>query len=293
MASADTLLPRRVAGRRRDVRRRAAGRAARGYTGLAVMCAGFLLPFVIMVATSFKTPEDIFAFPPKLLPQEWTFGNYAQATEVMPFWRYLGNTIVLSILTVTGSVLSSPLVAYALAKVRWRGRGVVFFLVVATMMLPPQVTLIPLYLMWNKVGLAGTYLPLVLPAFLGTPFYIFLLRQFLVNVPDELLEAARIDGASEFGVYWRVVLPLTRPALITVAVFQFVATWTDFLSPLIYLNDSSQYTLSVGLYNFFSEHGVAWGPLMAACMMFAAPALVIFVLGQRYFVDGIATSGLK
>jgi multiple sugar transport system permease protein len=170
---------------------------------------------------------------------------------------------------------------------------VVFFLVIGTMMLPPQVTLIPVYLVWNKLGLAGTYVPLIVPSFLGTPFFIFLLRQFLINVPDELLEAARIDGAGEWKIYWRLILPLTRPALITVAVFQFVWTWTDFLGPLIYLNDTSQYTLSIGLYNFFTEHGVAWGPLMAACLMFAAPALVIFVLGQRYFVDGIATTGLK
>ncbi|WP_214326333.1 carbohydrate ABC transporter permease [Nonomuraea sediminis] len=267
--------------------------AVRGYTGLAIMATAFLLPFVVMVATSFKSPQDVFAFPPRLLPQHWVSDNYAEATRVMPFWRYLLNTVWLCAVTMAGSVLSCPLVAYALSKLRWRGRGVVFFLVVATMMLPPQVTLIPVYLVWNKLGLAGTYWPLVVPSFLGTPFFIFLLRQFLMNVPDELLEAARIDGASEFAIYWRLVLPLTRPALITVAVFQFVWTWTDFLSPLIYLNDTSQYTLSIGLYNFFSEHGVAWGPLMAACLMFAAPALVIFVLGQRYFVDGIATSGLK
>jgi multiple sugar transport system permease protein len=161
------------------------------------------------------------------------------------------------------------------------------------MMLPPQVTLIPIYMLWNGLGATDSYLPLVLPAFLGTPFFIFLIRQFLLSVPDELLEAARIDGASEFRIYWTIVLPIARPALITSAVFQFIWTWTDFLNPLIYLNSPDKYTLSIGLYSFFGEHGVEWGPLMAACVLFTLPALIIYVVCQRYFVGGLAAGALK
>jgi multiple sugar transport system permease protein len=166
-------------------------------------------------------------------------------------------------------------------------------IILGTIMLSPQVTLIPIYLLWNHANLTDSYVPLVVPAFLGTPFLIFMLRQFLMSVPSELIEAARIDGASELRTYRSVVLPLARPALATAAVFQFVWTWTDFLNPLIYLNGTSKYTLSIGLYNFFSENGVEWGPLMAACVTFTLPAFVVFLLGQRYFVEGIATSGLK
>jgi multiple sugar transport system permease protein len=153
--------------------------------------------------------------------------------------------------------------------------------------------MIPLYKLWNDVGAVGTYWPLVLPPFFGTAFFIFLLRQFFLGIPDELLEAARIDGAGEFRIYSQIVLPLARPALATVAVFQFMWTWTDFLLPLLYLNDKDKYTLSIGLYSFFSEHGVDWGPLMAACLMFTLPALLIFLVAQRYFIEGISISGLK
>jgi len=263
------------------------------YAALLAICAAFLLPFVVMLTTSFKDPADVFRFPPRLLPDRWSLDNFGAAMDAMPFWRYLGNTVLVSGLAVTGTLLSCPLVGYALAKLRWRGRGTVLVLALGTMMLPPQVTLVPLYLMWDKVGLTGTYLPLVVPSFFGTPFFIFLMRQFLVNMPDDLLEAARLDGASELRIYWRIVLPLARPALATIAVFQFVWAWTDFLNPLIYLDDDSEYTLSIGLYNFFSEHGVEWGPLMAASVLFTLPALVIFLIGQRHFVEGIATKGLK
>jgi multiple sugar transport system permease protein len=273
-------------------RRRRTGRPMR-YAALLVIAAAFLLPFVVMLATAVKEPTDVFRFPPRLLPERWTADNFGAAIDAMPFWRYLANTLLISALAVAGTLLSCPLVGYALAKLRWRGRGTVLALVLATMMLPPQVTLVPLYLMWDKVGLTGTYLPLVAPCFFGTPFFIFLMRQFLANLPDDLIEAARLDGASELRIYWRIVLPLARPALATIAVFQFVWAWTDFLNPLIYLDDDTEYTLSVGLYNFFSEHGVDWGPLMAASVLFTAPALVIFLIGQRHFVEGIATKGLK
>jgi multiple sugar transport system permease protein len=219
--------------------------------------------------------------------------NYGNAIRAMPFGRYLGNSVLLVVLNVAGTLLTCPLVAYALAKLRWRGRNAAFVVVLATMMLPPQVTMVPVYLIWSKLGLVDTFWPLIVPSFFGTPFFIFMLRQFFRNVPEDLLDAARVDGAGEFRIYWRIVLPLAKPALATVAVFQFVWTWTDFIGPLIYLHDSGKYTLSVGLYSFFSEHGVDWGPLMAACAMFTLPAVAIFMVAQRYFIAGIATSGIK
>ncbi len=253
----------------------------------------FSFPFLVMLTSAFKNPADIFHAPPQFLPRTWTLGNFREAFRQIPIWRYLGNTLVICGLNVLGTLVSCPLVAYALSKIRWRGQMPMLMIVLGTMMLPPQVTLIPIYLLWNHAGATDSYIPLVVPAFLGTPFLIFMLRQFLMSVPNELIEAARIDGSSELRTYRSIVLPLARPALATAAVFQFVWTWTDFLNPLIYLNDTSKYTLSIGLYNFFSENGVEWGPLMAACVLFTLPALVVFLLGQRYFVEGIATSGLK
>lgn len=273
--------------------RRYLGRKISHHIILIVICLAFLVPFAVMITTAFKTPQDVFRVPPHLLPKHWVLGNFVEAVRAMPFLRYLFNTVFLVVLNVAGTLISCPLVAYGLAKVRWKGRNVVFATVLATMMLPAQVTFLPLYLIWNKVGAEGTFWPLVVPAFFGTPFYIFLLRQFFMGVPDSLREAGLIDGASELRIYLQIVLPQAKPALATVGIFQFVATWTDFLLPLIYLNSQQNYTLSIGLYNFFGSHNVAWGPLMAACLIFAAPAVVIFMIAQRYFVRGIAVTGLK
>ncbi len=264
-----------------------------GFVPLALMALAFVFPFLAMVSTAFKGANEVFTAPPTLLPQEWTLANFADAFDQIPFWRYLANTLLISAVCVLGTVLSCPAVAYALAKVRWRGARVLLGAVLVTMMLPPQVTMIPVYLIWNGLGAVGTYLPLLVPAFLGTPFLIFMIRQFLLSVPGELIEAARIDGASEFRTYWSIILPIARPAIVTAAVFQFVWSWTDFLNPLIYLGDPEQYTLSIGLYAFFGENDVAWGPLMAACVLFTLPAVVIFVIGQRFFIGGISAGALK
>jgi multiple sugar transport system permease protein len=261
---------------------------------LTILLVGvFVFPFVVMLTTAFKPTDDIFSAPPELWPRTWTLEQFQTALNQFPFWRYLGNTLLLSGLSVLGTLIACPLVAYSLSKIMWPGRNVLFVTILATMMLPPQVTLIPTYMLWNGIGMTNSYLPLVLPAFLGTPFFIFLVRQFLLSVPDELIEAARIDGASEFRIYWSVVLPIARPALITSAAFQFIWTWTDFLNPLIYLNDSDKYTLSIGLYSFFGQHGVQWGALMAACVMFTLPAVIIYIVCQRYFIGGIAAGALK
>ncbi len=261
---------------------------------LVILLAGvFVFPFVVMLTTAFKVSDEIFMAPPELLPRTWTLDHFIGALTQIPFFRFLLNTVVIAGLSVLGTVLVSPLVAYSLSKLRWKGRNLLFIMVLATMMLPPQVTLIPIYMMWNKVGATGTILPLVIPAFLGTPFFIFLIRQFLLSVPDELIEAAKVDGASEFRIYWSIVLPIARPALITSAVFQFVWAWTDFLYPLIYLTEEESYTLSIGRYSFLGADGVQWGPLMASCVLFTLPAFLIFLVFQRYFIGGIATGALK
>ncbi|MFC6357073.1 carbohydrate ABC transporter permease [Luethyella okanaganae] len=274
-------------------RRRTPLRARARYLVAWALGLAFVFPFLVMLSTAFKGPADVFSSPPTLWPKEWTPDNFAAVFNAIPFWQYLGNTLLVAGLSVAGMLIASPLVAYSLSKIGWRGRRPLLIVVMATMMLPPQVTMIPLFLLWNGLGATNSYLPLVAPAFFGTPFLIFMIRQFLMSVPDELLQAARIDGASEFRIYFSIVLPLARPALITAVIFQFVWAWTDFLNPLIYLNDSSKYTLSIGLYSFFGEHTVEWGPLMAASVLFTVPALVIFVLFQRYFIGGISAGALK
>ncbi|MEU4482338.1 carbohydrate ABC transporter permease [Micromonospora sp. NPDC023966] len=260
---------------------------------LVVMLSFFVFPFLVMVITGFKTPADIFHSPPKFWPTDWTTENYAAAGDALPVGRYMLNTCIVTGLCVLGTLISCPLVAYSLSKVQWPGRKVLFGLVLATMMLPPQVTMIPVYIMWSRLGATNSYWPLVLPSFLGTPYLIFMVRQFMMGIPDELLEAARVDGASHWRIYRSVVLPLCRPALVTAGVFQLVWTWSDFLGPLLYLNDPDKYTLSVGLYAFFSEHDVAWGPLMSACVIFTLPALGIFLLGQRFFMSQMTAGALK
>jgi multiple sugar transport system permease protein len=294
MTALDVKLPRlRRAPLRRTAPVRRGGPRVRHHVILVAICAAFALPFLVMLSTAVQTPENIFSLPAHLLPRGLTGENFTTATHAIPLGRYLLNSLLLVAATVTGTVVSCPLVAYALTKVRWRGRTALFMLTLATMMLPPQVTMIPVYKLWNALGGVGTYWPLILPSFFGTPFFIFLLRQFFMGIPDELIDAARVDGASELRIYRSVVLPLAKPALMTVAVFQFMWTWTDFLLPLLYLKDQSMYTLSIGLYSFFGERGVDWGPLMATCLMFTLPAVAVFVVAQRYFVSGIAISGLK
>ncbi len=253
----------------------------------------FLFPFVILLLTSFKYPDDVFHLPIRFLPRAWDFGNYVRVFEEMPFVRYILNTLLLCVLNVAGQLIASPLVAYSIAKVRWRARNVLFFIILGTMMLPYQVTMIPLYIIWNRIGLVGTYVPLIAPAFFGSAFFVFLLRQFFMNLPNDMLEAAEVDGAGHLMTYIRIVLPLARPALTTVAIFTFLWTWTDFLGPLIYLNTPSMYTLSIGLDNFFTQHGVEWGPLMAASVVFSIPLLVMFFIAQKQFIKGITMTGIK
>ncbi|MDR1393015.1 MAG: carbohydrate ABC transporter permease [Bifidobacteriaceae bacterium] len=259
---------------------------------LAVLGVVFLFgaPLAVMIATSLTPPAEVGS---QFWPDQPAWENYQAALTQAPMLRYFMNTMVLVVLNVSAIIVVCPVIAYSLSKLRWRGRGAVLLAVLTTMMLPSQVTLIPVYAMWDKLHLVGTIWPLVIPHFFGYPFYIYMLRQFFLGIPNAYVEAARVDGASEWRILFRIVIPMAKPAIITVALFQFVRTWTDFMAPLIYLQDNSKYTLSVGLYSFVQTHGTDWAPLMAACAMFTVPTFVLFLIGQRYFVEGATVGGLK
>jgi multiple sugar transport system permease protein len=263
---------------------------------LVILCIPALLPFVWMVATSFKGDTQIFSTSitwTTLFPYPLRWHNYAEAVQAIPFMVYLKNTLLLCFVTVIGTVFSSALVAYGFGKMEFPGKNALFLLMISTMALPPQVTMAPVFAMFRWLHWYGTYLPLMVPAFFGSPFYIFLLTQFYRNLPTELAEAARIDGASEWRIFWRIMAPLSRPALVTCALFQFMATWNDFFGPLLYLNDPSKYTLAYGLQQFLSVHGSEWARLMAASTLFVLPIIVLFFFAQKTFIQGIATTGGK
>jgi multiple sugar transport system permease protein len=253
----------------------------------------FTAPLAYMVGSSLKTREEIVAQPEVLLPQQWHPENYLDAIRAMPFWRYLSNSIWLCLGSVVGSVFSCSLAAYGFARVRWRGRGFLFGVLIATMLLPWQVTMVPRFLLLRELGLYNSLAALIVPTFLGEAFFIFLLRQFFLTIPEEISEAARLDGLSEWGVYAKIILPLSRPALATVALFQFIAAWNDFGGPLLYLSDPNQFPLAYGLEQFRSSYADQTHLLLAASVLFTMPPVLLFFLAQRTFIQGIATSGLK
>ncbi|HLT48023.1 MAG TPA: carbohydrate ABC transporter permease [Rubricoccaceae bacterium] len=264
------------------------------YGALVAVAVVLLLPFAWMLSTSLKGNEAVFALPPQWVPEELRWDNYAEVFRRMPFLLYLRNTGVVTAFTIVGTVLSSSLVAYAFACLRWPGRDALFLFVVATMMLPLQVIMIPLFVLFKEFGWLNTYKPLIVPAFLGGgAFNIFVLRQFFLGIPRELFDAARIDGASEWRIYWSVALPLARPALVTVGLLTFMFAWNDFLGPLIYLSDQSKNTLALGLALFTGQHQTDWGVLMAASILMMVPVVALFFFFQRYFIKGFTMSGLK
>lgn len=235
-------------------------------------------------------------FPEEFEPQQqigFHWVNYVIAFQKIRFIQDLKNTLFICFSTVIGTVISCSLVAYSFARIPWRGRNQVFILVLATMMLPYQVTLIPLFVMFRTFGWTGSFKPLIIPAFFAVPFYVFLLRQFFMTIPQDLSAAARIDGCSEFGIYARIVMPLAKPALATCALFMFIYQWGDFLNPLIYLQDDRQFTLAIALQQFQNQHENLWGPLMAMSTVITIPVIVLFFLTQKTFIQGITMSGLK
>jgi multiple sugar transport system permease protein len=211
----------------------------------------------------------------------------------MPLLRYLGNTLILCTGCVIGTTLSCALIAYGLSRVRWGGRKYLFALVVGSMLLPWHVTMIPRFVLISELGLYNSFWAIIGPTFLGDAFFIFLLRQFFLTLPEELFEAGRLDGLSHFGLFWKILIPLSKPAIATVALFQFVQTWNDFSGPLLYLNDPQKFPLAYGLERFVSSYGDQTHLLLAASVLFTLPIVVLFFLAQRTFIDGISTTGIK
>jgi multiple sugar transport system permease protein len=253
----------------------------------------FMLPFLWMLSTSLKTDQQLYAYPPIWIPNPLNWANYPNAVTYISFFLYLRNTVIIAVSATIGALISCSMVAYSLARIPWRGRNILFIATVATLMLPFQVTLIPLFIVFRNLGWVGDFRPLIIPHFFGGALYIFLLRQFFMTIPMELTEAARIDGAGEFRIYWAIVLPLAKPALATVAIFEFIARWRDYLGPLIYLNNQKLYTLSLGLQQYSSQYGREWGLLMAASVLITLPIIILFFFLQKTFVQGIALTGIK
>ena len=261
----------------------------------------FLFPLLWMITTSLKPVEETMLTPPRWIPSSWQFVNYARAVTYgsdvlgyVPFLEYGKNTLLLCVLVVVGAVISNSLIAYGFARLQWPGRDVFFGITLATMMIPFPVLMVPMFGLFRELGWVGTFRPLWVPACFGSAFSIFLLRQFFLTIPRELSDAAVVDGCSEFQVFRHIIVPLARPALAVVALFQFLFTWNDFLGPLIYVTDQRMFTLSLGLQFYQSQHGgTEWHLLMAASTIIVLPIIVLFFFTQRTFIQGVAVTGIK
>ena len=260
---------------------------------LAGIC--FLAPFAWMLSTSLKPLNETMSLPPRWLPSHIQWHNYPDAIAAMSyFWRYTWNTLFLCLMTVLGTVTSSALAAYGFSRIDWKGRDKVFLILLATMMIPFPVIMVPIYSLFKTLGWIGTTRPLWVPSLFAGAFNVFLLRQFFMTLPRDMSEAARIDGCNEFQIFLRIILPLSKPALLVVAIFQFMATWNDFLGPLIFLAEQKDFTLALGLQSFQSQQGgTSWHLLMAASTLVVLPVVVLFFFTQRSFIEGVATTGAK
>ncbi|OWR27926.1 sugar ABC transporter ATP-binding protein [Saccharibacillus sp. O23] len=254
----------------------------------------FLLPLWWMISTSLKSPQEIAQYPPTFIPKEFHFENYVHTWHAAPFTLYAFNTLMLAFFAVVGNVLVNSFIAYGFARISFRGKKFWFSVLLATMMIPGFVTLIPQYVLFSKLHLVGTYYPLIIPQFLGSAFYIFMLRQFYMGIPKELTEAAKIDGANHLYIWARIVIPLSKPALAAIAIFAFNGAWNDFLGPLLYVNDEVLYTLQIGLQSFRGSVQTQWNYLMAGSVIVLLPVIVLFFLFQKYFIEGMnLTAGTK
>lgn len=269
-----------------------------GYAVILALGFFFTLPFFFQVSTSLKTDQQTFSFPIQWIPDPVMWRNYIRAwVDFVPFNRYLRNTLYMTSTCLVGTLLSSSVVAYSFARLRWRGRDFLFIVLLSTMMLPYQVFMIPQFILFKYLGWINSFNPMIVPSFLGVglggTFFIFLLRQFFMTIPLELDDAAKIDGCSTAGILWRIILPLSKPALATVVIFSFLQRWNDFLLPLIFLNDINKYVLALGLMQFRLSGYVYWNSLMAASLIIMFPCILVFFLCQRYFIEGIALTGIK
>jgi multiple sugar transport system permease protein len=261
------------------------------YAALVLLSALFCVPFYWLVMTSLKAPADVF--DGRWFPQSVDTKNYVDVFRSAPVGTWLRNSLFVSVMGALTVCMSSALVAYGFARLRFRGRNQLFALVIGTYMIPGAVTMVPTFLIWNRLHLVGTFYPLWANNLFGSAVYIFMLRQFLLKIPQDLVDAARVDGASYLRIFWSIMLPLIKPAMAAVAIFEFQAKWNDFMIPLIYLNKPAMYTMSLGLGTFKSDYEMQWSLWMAASVIFTVPMIGLFFLAQRFFIDGISTSGIK
>ncbi len=238
--------------------------------------------------------SQIFLIPPLWIPKPFNFSNYLQPFKILPFARYYLNTAVIVVTVVVGVIITSSMAAYSFSRIKWKMRNNVFFMILSSMMLPYAVTLIPIFIGWQKLGLVNTPYPLIIPAwFGGGAFNIFLLRQFFLSIPREMDEAAYVDGAGKLRIFFQILIPLTKPALFVVGIFTFLNTWNDFLGPLIYLNDERKFTLALGLLQFQGMYSAQWHLMMAAATLVILPTVIVFLIGQKYIIQGITLTGMK
>ena len=261
-----------------------------------ILCSvGFVFPFLWMLFTALKTPQELLLGFQQFFPSDPQWMNFKKAVTMIPFLLYLKNSLIIVILVVVGTLFSATTTAYAFAKLRWKGKDKWFIIMLATLMIPIQVILIPTYIMYSYIGWLSTRLPLIVPAFFGggAAFYIFLLRQFFMGVPKELSESAIIDGASHIQIFFKIMLPLSKPALMTVGLFTFMATWNDYFGPLIFLSNPDHWTLAIGLRAFQTRFGGRYDLMMAASILIMLPTLIIFFFAQKSFIEGITFTGIK
>jgi multiple sugar transport system permease protein len=275
-----------------DVRRRRFLMMVARHAGLIAVAVMFIAPFVFITLTALMTETQ--AVTPSFWPRPFQWSNFAEVFDRIPLISYAWNTTQIAVGSTIGVLVSCIPVAYALSRMQWRGRQIAFVLILATLMLPFQVTIVPLYIIWVRLGQIGHLTPLILPSFLGDAFSIFLLRQFFLTIPDELSDAARVDGASEFQIMTRVIVPLAKPAIAAVALFNFLYNWNDLFAPLLFVGTNQKlWTLTIALSEFTQRHGTEWNLTMAAAILFMLPVIVLFFLAQRVFVEGVTLTGVK
>lgn len=264
---------------------------------LVVGAAGMLMPFLWLIRSSLMTDDQILIAPPEWWPRPFAWGNFSGALTAQPFGLYFLNTMIIEIVVITGTVLTCAVSAFSFSRLRWRGRNIVFAILLTSVMLPYAVTLIPTFIMWSELQALNTFIPLMVPAWFagagGGVFNIFLMRQFFLTIPFELDEAAYIDGASPWRVFWTIIMPLSKPVIVVVVIFTFIAVWNDFLGPLLYLSSDNKFTLALGLASFQGQYTAQWGYLMAASTVVILPIILLFFFLQRYFVEGVTLTGVK
>ncbi|MEV4014057.1 carbohydrate ABC transporter permease [Nonomuraea angiospora] len=262
------------------------------YALLVLASAASLLPLLWMLTTALKPSGAVLEFPPRFIPDVFTWSNFPDAWTSLPFSTFLVNSVVVTTLSIVGNLISCILPAYAFARLRSRMRGMAFTLMLGTMMIPAQVVIVPRFLLFSQLDLVDTFWPLFLPNFFGTALYIFLLRQFFTTIPQELVEAARIDGAGELRILWRIMIPLSKPAIATVTLLSFVGAWGEYIDPLIYLRSTENYTIPLGISLFRGQYSDDYNLMMAVSILALVPVIVVFLAAQKYFIRGIMLTGM-